>query len=184
MIDRALGLVAGLLNSHLSARYGVQDDLIVLSPLTDAEGKPAADARNRLVLFLTNISEDATPRSRQHRSGEQVSRRNPVHLDIYFIVASAYEAETYEEGLKLMSAALMFFYAVGAIAAPYVTSVLIAGYGPAALFMFISAGHLLLVVFGLARMRVRSAPEDRTRYVYAPRTSFTIGKLLGRSRDR
>jgi hypothetical protein len=33
-------------------------------------------------------------------------------------------------------------------------------------------------------MRVRCAPKDKTRYVYAPRTSFGIGRLLGRSRDR
>ncbi len=83
-----------------------------------------------------------------------------------------------------LSAALMFFYAVGAIAAPYTTSTLIGFFGPGALFYFISIGHLLLVVFGLLRMRARRAPEDRTRYVYAPRTSFGIGRLLGRSRER
>ncbi|MFT6945377.1 MAG: hypothetical protein ACJAUW_001959, partial [Yoonia sp.] len=66
----------------------------------------------------------------------------------------------------------------------YVTSVLIAAYGPSALFYVISAGHVMLVIFGLTRMRVRRAPKDRTRYVYAPRTSFSIGRLLGRSRDR
>ena len=83
-----------------------------------------------------------------------------------------------------LSAALMFFYAVGAIAAPYTTSVLIGLYGPGALFYFISAGHILLIVFGLTRMRVRRAPKQRTRYVYAPRTSFGIGRLMGRNRDR
>ena len=97
--------------------------------------------------------------------------------------AHAHDFATAQERVEL-SAALMFFYAVGAIAAPYVSSTLIAIYGPAALFTFISLGHLALVVFGLGRMRVRDAPEDRTRYVYAPRTSFTIGKLLGRSRER
>ena len=71
-----------------------------------------------------------------------------------------------------------------AIAAPYTASGLIAAYGPSALFALISVGHILLVVFGIARMRVRAAPADRTRYVYAPRTSFGIGRLLGRSRER
>ncbi len=83
-----------------------------------------------------------------------------------------------------LSAALMFFFAIGAIAAPYTTSALIGHYGSAALFYFISAGHVVLVIFGLTRMRVRRAPEERTRYVYAPRTSFSIGRLLGRSRER
>ena len=103
---------------------------------------------------------------------------------VYSVAAAhAHDFATNDERVEL-SAALMFFYAVGAIAAPFVTSTLIAGFGPSALFTFISVGHLLLVVFGLSRMRVRSAPEDRTRYVYAPRTSFTIGKLMGRSRNR
>ncbi len=97
--------------------------------------------------------------------------------------AHAHDFATSDQRVEL-SAALMFFYAIGAIAAPYTTSALIGVYGPAALFYFISGGHVLLVVFGLSRMRVRKAPDDRTRYVYAPRTSFGIGRLLGRSRDR
>ena len=102
---------------------------------------------------------------------------------IYSIAAShAHDFATSDERVEL-SAALMFFYALGAIAAPYTASGLIAAFGPAALFALISLGHLALVVFGLARMRARAAPKARTRYVYAPRTSFGIGKLLGRSRE-
>ncbi len=82
-----------------------------------------------------------------------------------------------------LSAALMFFYAVGAIGAPYGTSLLIQGFGPPALFVVIALGHVALVVFGLIRMRARPATR-KTRYVYAPRTSFYIGRLLGRSRER
>lgn len=96
--------------------------------------------------------------------------------------AHAHDFATADQRVEL-SAALVFFYAVGAIAAPYTTSILIAAFGPSALFTFISMGHVTLVVFGLSRMRVRAAPEKRTRYVYAPRTSFVIGRLLGRSRD-
>ena len=77
----------------------------------------------------------------------------------------------------------MFFYALGAIAAPFVASALIALYGPPAMFGMIGLAHLVLVVFGLGRMRVRDAPEHRTRYIYAPRTSFMIGRLLGRQRE-
>ena len=54
----------------------------------------------------------------------------------------------------------------------------------AALFLMISAGHAVLVVFGLTRMRARPTRKDRTRYVYAPRTSFQVGRLLGRSREK
>ena len=82
-----------------------------------------------------------------------------------------------------LSAALMFWYAVGAIAAPWLASVLIEAFGPPALFAMISVGHAGLVVFGLARMRRRATPAARTPYVWAPRTSFTIGRLMRRARD-
>lgn len=97
--------------------------------------------------------------------------------------AHAHDFATSEQRVEL-SAALMFFFALGAIAAPLTTSTLIAAFGPAALFYFVSAGHVVLVAFGLARMRKRNAPQERTRYIYAPRTTFGIGRLLGRSRER
>ena len=41
-----------------------------------------------------------------------------------------------------------------------------------------------LAVFGLLRMKKRKTVTERTPYTYTPRTSFTIGKLLSRFRDR
>jgi MFS family permease len=83
-----------------------------------------------------------------------------------------------------LSAALMFLYGVGAIASPLIASVLIAGYGPVGMFGFIAAAHVALVIFGFWRMRRRPSPDERTGYVYVPRTSFLIGRLLGRTDDR
>lgn len=112
MIDLALGLVVQRLNSHLTARYGVSDELVSIAPLVDAEGKPTADARNRLVIFLTNIAQDSTPRAAAGSRGSvQMMQAQPIHLDIYFMLASAYDAETYSEGLKLISSALTYFQA-------------------------------------------------------------------------
>ncbi|QIE45287.1 MFS transporter [Pseudohalocynthiibacter aestuariivivens] len=83
-----------------------------------------------------------------------------------------------------LSAALMFFYALGAIAAPLVASKLIAAFGPSAMFVMIAIGHAVLILFGLTRMRARPTRADRTRYVWSPRTSFIIGRLTRQSRDQ
>lgn len=100
-----------------------------------------------------------------------------VSFPIYSVAAAhAHDFAEPEERVEL-SAALMFFFAIGAIAAPYVASLLINAYGPGALFAMIAVAHLVLVGFGLARMRARPTAEDRTRYIYAPRTSFLIGRL-------
>ena len=95
--------------------------------------------------------------------------------------AHAHDFASADERVEL-SAALMFFFATGAIAAPYLASELIELFGPAALFVMIAFGHAGLVGFGLLRMGARPTVEEKTPYIYAPRTSFTIGRLLSRSR--
>ena len=103
---------------------------------------------------------------------------------IYSVAAAhAHDFASNEERVEL-SAALMFWFAAGAILAPYIAAALIEAYGPGALFLMISAGHAVLVVFGLVRMRARPTRARRTPYVYAPRTSFLIGRLLRKDRDR
>jgi len=103
---------------------------------------------------------------------------------IYSVAAAhAHDFATDQERVEL-SAALMFFFALGAIAAPYGASVLIDSYGPPALFIMIAVGHAVLVVFGLTRMKVRDTPTERTAYTYAPRTTFVIGRLLKNLRQK
>jgi MFS family permease len=103
---------------------------------------------------------------------------------IYSVAAAhAHDFASDDERVEL-SAALMFYFALGAIAAPYLAALLIDDYGPHSLFIMIAIAHGILVVFGFARMRARPAPSDRTRYTYAPRTSFLVGRLTRRSRQR
>lgn len=83
-----------------------------------------------------------------------------------------------------LSAALLFFYALGAIGSPVLVSTLMATFGNNALFWMIAMAHGGLLVFGLVRMRRGSQPEARTPYVYTPRTSFTVGRLMKRLRNR
>jgi MFS family permease len=102
---------------------------------------------------------------------------------IYSVAAAhAHDFASSDERVEL-SAALMFWYATGAIAAPYLASVMMGLYGPPALFAMIAVGHAVLVVFGLIRMRARPS-QHKTPYVYAPRTSFLIGRLLRSSREK
>ena len=102
---------------------------------------------------------------------------------IYSIAAAhAHDFASAEERVEL-SAALMFHYALGAIAAPLVASWLIDVYGPPAMFVMIACGHGALVIFGLMRMRSRPTAR-RTRYIYSPRTSFLVGRLTSRARDQ
>ncbi|MEO8242859.1 MAG: MFS transporter [bacterium] len=105
-------------------------------------------------------------------------------MPIYSVsTAHAHDFATPMERVEL-SAAMMFLYAVGAIASPYLASVLIENFGSGAMFLMIAVVHVLLVVFGLVRMTARPTPDTKTPYTYEPRTTFQIGRLMGRLRDR
>lgn len=83
-----------------------------------------------------------------------------------------------------LNASLMFIYGIGAIFSPLIASVLIENFGPAALFGYISVAHVFLVGFGLLRMSTRPIEGEKTAYTYIPRTSFTVAKLLKRTKPR
>lgn len=103
---------------------------------------------------------------------------------IYSVAAAhAHDFASLDERVEL-SASLLFYYAIGAIAAPLFASFLMDSFGPNAMFVLIAVAHLLLVIFGVARMRVRPTVSERTPYIYMPRTSFLIGRLLKRLRDK
>ena len=91
--------------------------------------------------------------------------------------AHAHDFANADERVEL-SAALMFFFALGAIATPYTASELIESYGRIALFLLIATGHVTLVIYGLYCMGMRPTLDEKTPYVYAPWTSFIVGRLL------
>ncbi len=111
MIDQTLKLIADRLNAHLSALFSVSEELVAIGPLSDAEGKPTAESRNRLTMFVTNIAQDTVPRGSGGRGPLSNGQNRPFHIDIYFMLASGHDPEIYGEGLKLISAALMYFQA-------------------------------------------------------------------------
>lgn len=81
-------------------------------------------------------------------------------------------------------AGLTLAYGVGAMAGPFLASVVMAGYGASAFFVYTASLHLLLVVFILARIFVREAvPADRRhRFVWLLRTSPMIFRLARNDR--
>lgn len=105
-------------------------------------------------------------------------------LPIYSVsTAHAHDFATSSERVEL-SAALMFLYAVGAIASPFLASLVIEAYGPSGMFLMIALAHIFLIAFGVVRMRVRPSPDKKTVYTYVPRTSFWVGRLFGKGREK
>lgn len=81
-----------------------------------------------------------------------------------------------------LNASLIFFYSLGAIAAPLAVSEIIDAYSAAGMFVFISAAHAVLIAFTLYRMTRRQA-STATPYRWRPRTSMLSWRRRGNGRD-
>ncbi|MEM9781588.1 MAG: MFS transporter [Pseudomonadota bacterium] len=78
-----------------------------------------------------------------------------------------------------LNASIIFFFSLGAIAAPLVSAQLIAARGPGAMFDLIAVAHLSLIVFALYRAARRPGASPSTPYAYVPRTSMVLARLFG-----
>ena len=92
-------------------------------------------------------------------------------ITIYSVAAAHANDFCPEDFMVELNASLIFFFSLGAIAAPFAVSQIIAAFGAAALFLFIASVHGVLIAFTLYRMTRRVA-ATATPYRYRPRTSM------------
>ena len=106
-----------------------------------------------------------------------------ITVPIYSVAtAHAHDFAASDERVEL-SAGLLFYFAIGAIASPIVAALLIENFGPKSFFIFIGSAHLILAGFGGIRLLLGAHAIAKTPYIYAPRTSFLLGRLTKRLRD-
>ncbi len=98
-----------------------------------------------------------------------------------YSVAAAHANDQCPDGFVVeLNAALIFFYSLGAIAAPLSAAWLIEEYGADGLWWFIAAAHLVLIGFSFYRMTRRSTGAPTTPYRYLPRTTMVMARLWKR----
>ena len=106
-----------------------------------------------------------------------------ITVPIYSVAtAHAHDFAASDERVEL-SAGLLFYFAIGAIASPIVAALLIENFGTQSFFIFIGSAHLLLAGVGGIRLLLGDHAIVKTPYIYAPRTSFLLGRLTKRLRD-
>ena len=103
-------------------------------------------------------------------------------ITVYSVAAAHANDFCPDDFVVELNASLIFFFSLGAIAAPLVAAEIIVRHGANGLFWFIAAAHATLIVFTLYRMTQRSA-ETATPYRYLPRTSMVLSRLWRRGRD-
>ena len=106
-------------------------------------------------------------------------------LPIYSICAAHASDFLKPTEMLSLSASLIFLYAAGAIVSPLIAGWLIDTYSPSMMFTFISAAHLMLMLFTIYRNFARPVVALGRRYAYVPRTSLFIASIVkGRRSNR
>ncbi len=100
-------------------------------------------------------------------------------MPIYSLAAAHGNDNAGEGGYVKVAAALMFFYAIGAVIGPLASSALLTQFGNSALFFYLVGVYALFICVTLYRMRVRAAPPraERGRFTALLRTSPFFAKL-------
>ena len=101
-------------------------------------------------------------------------------ITVYSVAAAHANDFCPEDFVVELNASLMFYYSLGAIAAPLGVAGIIDAFGAQGLFLFIAAAHGTLIAFTVYRMTRRAAARA-TPYRYRPRTSMLPWRR--RSRD-
>ena len=107
-------------------------------------------------------------------------------MPIYSLAAAHGNDNAGEGGYVKVAAALMFFYAIGAVVGPLASSLLLTQFGNPALFYYLAGVYAFFIAVTLYRMRVRAAPppEERGRFTALIRTSPFFARLAHRPRNK
>ena len=112
MIEKAMNFLKGELNNVLSARFQSNENLAVLSSLSNPDGTLPAVIANKIVLTLINVEREtaATGGAWPARGGAEGHERvsPPLALNLFLLVTASFSGN-YGEALKFLGSVMGFF---------------------------------------------------------------------------
>jgi hypothetical protein len=112
MIDETLQFIVAELNRFFKLRYGLNENMVVLSGLVNMDGTPALQQDNRIVLTMINVEEEritAAAPGYASGNGQTSQQYAPVSIYLHLLFAGYFPGGNYTEALKFISGVLAFF---------------------------------------------------------------------------
>jgi len=107
MIHTAIETVARALNTYLKNKYGLDENIVVVSGLVNPDGSIPNEITNKIVLTLVNTRQDMQNRSLGYKPGADINQN--ISLNLSVIIAASFN--DYAEALKFHYAAIEFMHA-------------------------------------------------------------------------
>ncbi|RNM04636.1 DUF4255 domain-containing protein [Dickeya undicola] len=112
MIHASIHYLTRQLNRHLKNTLNLHDDVVVIANPADDDGKMFPLAKNKLVVFLSNIEkETVTYRNNSANSGNRFTVSTPpLFVRISLVVAANFTGAQYAEGLQVIAHTMAFLH--------------------------------------------------------------------------
>jgi hypothetical protein len=111
LIDRALTITTREINQFLRIRFDLNEDKILLAPLVNQDGTISIPDENKIIVSLTDISEETVVRNGSRVKSGTGSQRPDLNLNLNVLFAAYFNPLNYAEALKYLSAVIGFFHA-------------------------------------------------------------------------
>jgi len=109
MLYKVLSTFATQLSNHLRLVYRLTDEIVVLGRMGDNE---KLSSTNKIVISLVNVERETASGIRfnyKSTSSSQYKKTMPEwQLSLYVLVVAAFSDKQYEEGLQILSGALLY----------------------------------------------------------------------------
>jgi hypothetical protein len=112
MIDDVLQYIVAELNQYFRVKFGLNENIVVLSGLVNIDGTPALQQDNKVVVTMLNVEQEKTiaTQANYQSNGDRTSKVNPpVYLNVYLLFAGYFPGSNYAEALKFISGVIAFF---------------------------------------------------------------------------
>jgi len=114
MIDKLFSHIRDLLNQDFKNQFGLSENKVVVSSLSDSSGSVAAELEDKMVCFLLSVEEETALRNKSLRpptSGSVfLDQSSPLFLNLTVVFCANFKGKNYLEGLHYLSQTLNFFH--------------------------------------------------------------------------
>lgn len=112
MIDQVLQYIVVEINQYFRVRFGLNENIVVLSGIVNIDGTPALQQDNKIVLTLLNIEQEkvVATNGNYQSIGDKTSKVNPpVFINLSLLFSGYFPGSNYAEALKFVSGVITFF---------------------------------------------------------------------------
>lgn len=113
MIYAAISHITGQLNQNLKRAFDLNEDIVMVSNITEQDGTVTVNTNNKIVASLVNVEREMTPGCRPAAAPAAnlpaVESYPPIHINLYLLFAGNFNGKNYVEALKFLSATISFF---------------------------------------------------------------------------